>query len=156
MIGAVQILALGYKQAELPKEIVHQINLLRSSDAVRLLDVYAISKAMNRTMTEHPIEEIEDWDGELIRGLLRSAGASRVLSTYTTDSTGFLVQGTAIPDLKVSVPEGTNAIILLIEHLWAGSLESALREGSVFPLAGGWVGRDVLQVAGLTMNEPAD
>ncbi|MGV9765064.1 hypothetical protein [Micromonospora tulbaghiae] len=156
MIGAVQIIALGYKQTELPKEIAHEINMLRSSDAVRLLDVYAINKATNRTMSEHGIEELKDWDGELIRGLLRSSGASRVLSTYTTDSSGFLVQGTPIPDLKVSVPEDTNVIILLIEHVWARSLESALREGSVFPLAAGWAGRDALQVAGLAMNETAD
>ncbi|WP_431880406.1 hypothetical protein [Micromonospora marina] len=74
MIGAVQILALGYKQTELPEEIIHEINLLRSNDAVRLLDVYAINKAANRTMTEHGIEEIKDWDGALIRGLLRTAG----------------------------------------------------------------------------------
>ncbi|GAA0376716.1 hypothetical protein GCM10009541_18960 [Micromonospora gifhornensis] len=156
MIGAVQVLALGYKQAELPKEIVNEINLLRSSDAVRLLDIYAINKGKDRTITEHAIEEINDWDGELIRKMLRSAGASRVLNTYTTDSTGFLVQGTPIPDIGVSVPDGTNVIVLLIEHVWASPLEDALRDGSAFPVAGGWAGRQALQNAGLVMNDTAD
>ncbi|MFB6396499.1 hypothetical protein [Polymorphospora lycopeni] len=156
MIGAVQILAIGYKQAELPKEIGRQINLLRSSDAVRLLDVYAIHKARDRTITEQAIEAISDWDGNLIRKILTSAGAHRAFSSYTTDASGFLVQGTPIPDPTVSVPAGTNLVILLIEHLWAGPLQDAMRNGSAFPLAGGWAGRDVLQKAGLVMNDTAD
>lgn len=153
MIGAVQIVALGYRQAELPTEIVNEINLLRSNDAVRLLDVYAIKKAKDRTITEQAVEEVNDWDGELIRKMLRSAGASRVLNTYTTDTTGFLVQGTSIPDLGVSVPDGTNVIILLIEHVWANPLEDALRNGSAFPVAGGWAGRQALEKAGLAMDD---
>ncbi len=66
------------------------------------------------------------------------------------------MQGTSLPDLKASVPQGTNVIVLLIEHVWASSLEDALREGSVFPVAGGWAGRDALGNAGLAMNETAD
>jgi len=87
--------------------------------------------------------------------MLRTAGASRVLNSYTTDSSGFLVQGTPIPDPKVSLPEGTSLVLLLIEHMWAQPLEDAMRHGSAFPLAGGWAGRDVLQAAGLAMNEAA-
>lgn len=155
MIGAVQILAIGYKQAELPSRIVRQINLLRSSEAVSLLDVYAVKKAKDRTLTEVPIEEIDGWDGELIRSLLRSAGARRVFDSYVTDSSGFLVQGTSIPDLRISLPEGTTVVILLIEHIWARTLEEAMRDGSTFPLAGGWAGREALEEAGLSMDAPA-
>ena len=155
VIGAVQILAIGYRQDDLPQEIGQQITLLRSSDAVRLLDVYAISRARDRTITEHAIDGVSDWDGELIRRMLRTAGASRVLNSYTTDSSGFLVQGTPIPDPKVSLPPGSNLVLLLIEHLWALPLEDAMRHGSAYPLAGGWAGREVLEDAGLTMKDTA-
>ncbi|MET7966815.1 hypothetical protein [Micromonospora sp. NPDC005305] len=154
MIGTVQILAIGYKQSRLPKAIEQQVSLLKSSPAVRLIDVYAIAKGKNRVLTEHGIEAFGKFDGEAIRQLLRSSGAARVISSYTVDSSGFLVQGTPIPDLKESIPPGTNAVILLIEHLWARPLEDAMRNGDAFPLAGGWAGRDALSDAGLGINEP--
>ena len=154
VIGTVQILVIGYRQSRLPEAIEQEVSLLKSSPAVRLLDVYAIAKGKDRVLTEYGIEAFGKFDGEAIRRLLRSSGAARVISSYAVDSSGFLVQGTPIPDLKESVPPGTNAVILLIEHLWARPLEDAMRNGDAFPLAGGWAGRDALTEVGLGMDEP--
>lgn len=149
MIGAVQLLAIGYKQARLPEEISREIGLLRSSSAVRLLDVHAVAKANNRTLTVSTIDELSDWDGELIRRLLSTARASRVLNSYTVDSSGVLTQGDPVPDLRETLPMGTNVVYLLIEHRWARLLEDAIHNGAAYPLAGGWIGRDTLKDAGL-------
>lgn len=154
VIGTVQILVIGYKQSSLPEAIEQQVSLLGSSPAVRLIDIYAIAKGKDRVLTEYEIQAFGKFDGETIRRLLRSSGAARVISSYSADSSGFLVEGTSIPDLKESVPLGTNAVILLIEHLWARPLEDAMRNGDAFPLAGGWAGRDALTAAGLGMDEP--
>jgi hypothetical protein len=149
-----QIIAIGYKQAELPSEVARQINLLRSHPAVRLLDVYAVSRAKNRTIAEHPIDGVtSDRGGEIIKNVLSSARSRRVRYSYTTDLSGFLVQGGPVIDLYESLPVATNAVFLLIEHRWSQPLEESMRKGSIYPLADGWVGREELHSAGYAMND---
>lgn len=153
MIGAVQIIVLGYNQPDLPTGIRNQINLLRTNPAIRIIDVYGICKSDNRVLAEQGILGLDDWDGALIREILQSASASRVLHSYAEDRTGYLVPGGPIPDLKASVPAGSNIIVLLVEHLWANALETSLRDGSAFPVAGAWVGRQALENAGLALDD---
>ncbi|MEU4567574.1 hypothetical protein [Micromonospora sp. NPDC023956] len=158
MIGAVQLVAINYTQAELPRELANAINLLRSNPAVRLLDVYAASRARDRTISERSLAGVIDGSGEvlggeIIRNVLRSARARRVRYSYTTDLSGFLVRGGPVIDLYDSLPPGTNAVLLLIEHRWSQPLEDAMRNTSASPLADGWVGREELHEAGYTMND---
>ena len=80
MIGATQILVLGYKQPELPVGIREQINQLRSNSAVRLVDVYGFNKAGNRVITEQAVSGLDDWDGVIIKRILESASASSAAS----------------------------------------------------------------------------
>ncbi|MFV2087213.1 hypothetical protein [Micromonospora sp. LOL_021] len=107
-------------------------------------------------LAEQSVRGLDDWDGTLIRQILQSASASRVLHSNAEDRTGYLVPGGPIPDLKASVPAGSNIVVFLVEHLWANALETSLRDGSAFPVAGAWVGREALENAGLTLDDHVD
>ncbi|MEU1812642.1 hypothetical protein O7622_22595 [Micromonospora sp. WMMD1076] len=153
MIGPVQLILIGYTQANLPRSVKQQIDSLRDNPGIRLLDVYQIDMDRKRILSEGESEGPTPEMGAIIKRLLTAAGAAATLGETALSGTGYLMHGDEIPDLRTHVTAGTHVVALLIEHRWANPLWNAVRKSTAFPITDGWMGREALQKAGLATNE---
>jgi hypothetical protein len=62
------------------------------------------------------------------------------------------MRGDPIPDPKNDVPDDTNVLVLMLEHLWATPLFNSVRDSNAFPLTDAWLGRQSLAQAGLDVG----
>ena len=131
-IGPVQLLVLGFNDADFDAEIVAELGRLRESGSVRVIDALAVFK---------------DAAGEIEVQQL-DAGPGRVISALI----GLGVEGEEEPELSAGadpdedgwdvledIPNDTAAALVLVEHAWAVPLHDAVARAGGFPISDGFV-----------------
>jgi hypothetical protein len=155
MIGPVQLLMIGYKSPELPSEVRRQVDDLRANPAVRLLDVQLYRKERG-TVTRDEVSgfttEEPSQVGEIVDHMMTRTMASEVMTGGAPSGQGYLMRGDPIPDPKNDVPDDTNVLVLMLEHLWATPLFNSVRDSNAFPMTDAWLGRQSLAQAGLDVG----
>jgi hypothetical protein len=155
MIGPVQLLMIGFKDPELPSEVRQQVDDLRANPAVRLLDVQLYHKergVVSRQELGGFTTEGQSGAGGIVDQMMTRTMASEVLSGAAPSGRGHLMRGDPIPDPKNDVPDDTNVLVVMLEHVWATPLFDAVRDSSAFPLTDAWLGRQSLARAGLDVG----
>ena len=69
------------------------------------------------------------------------------------DGRGFLFAGDVLPDPRDTLPNGSSAVLLALEHRWALPLRDAVLATSGSPLVDAWLGRDALRYVGLLRSD---
>src|SRR5215469_592464 len=151
MIGPVQLLMIGFKDPQLPSEVRDQVDELRANPAVRLLDVQLYHKERSQVSRQ----EISGFTtgeqsgaGDIVDQMMTRTMASEVMSGAAPSGRGYLMRGDPIPDPTNDVPDNTNVLVLMLEHLWAAGLFDSVRATNAFPLTDAWLGRQSLSDAG--------
>jgi hypothetical protein len=155
MIGPVQLLMIGFKDPELPSEVRRQVDDLRANPAVRLLDVQLYHKErglVSRQEVSGFTTEGQSGPGDIVDQMMTRTMAAEVLSGGAPSGQGYLMRGDPIPDPKNDVPDDTNVLVLMLEHLWATPLFNSVRDTSAFPLTDAWLGRQSLAQAGFDVG----
>ena len=147
-IGPVQLLVVSFDKPDFSGEILAELNRLRQSQLIRLIDVLVVTKDLDGTiaaaqMSDLSIEEAEDLGatvGALIGlGLDGEAGAEAgALAGAEAGADGHLIDESETYDVAASIAPGSAAAIALIEHVWAGPLRDAIAK------AGGVAGQRFL------------
>ena len=146
-IGPVQLLVLGFNDADFDAEIVAEVGRLRESGSVRVIDSLAVFK---------------DAAGEIEVQQL-DAGPGRVISALI----GLGVEGEEEPELSAGadpdedgwdvledIPNDTAATLLLLEHQWAVPLREAIVRVGGFRISDGFISPlDLVQIGLLTAAE---
>ncbi|MBC8989597.1 MULTISPECIES: hypothetical protein [Micromonospora] len=144
-----QMLMIGFKSDQIPPEVRKELKDLLANDQIRVLDVLTILKHRNRTIEQQPSPDLlplnSTHSGDLLGRLLRESGSSAVMGESTSGGRGYLFKGDDIPQLRDSMPAGTGAVVLLLEHSWAKPLRDAVVSSGAFPVRDAWVGRTALQ-----------
>lgn len=165
--GPVQFTMLTFKGTQIPPDIRRVVDDLSNSrhQGVRLIDALVLRKNRDGTLTQQSSPDLlpEIPSAGLISKLLDRAGAQTALASGTppfdTDGSrtvrGVIFQGERIPDPRDTVPSGSHALALLIEHQWAALLHDALLRSDASPLGDAWVGVDALEEIGLMSPETA-
>jgi hypothetical protein len=152
-LGPIQIVVIGLGDAELVGELVPELRRLREPDGIRLIDVVLLHKNDSGRLIKLDIAR-RSWAGaaefgdaaEMLvgagevadQGLWVGAGAGAGSGLGTAGST----QAWAVSD---AIPPGTTAAVVLIEHLWAIPLRSAVVRAGGYALEDTWVrGVDVI------------
>jgi hypothetical protein len=166
-IGPVQFSMARFEGPELPAEVRRTVNDLCDQNVrgVRLVDALVLRKNTDGTMTQQAILDPgqETPNSGLISKLLNLVEAEEALGAATsvsetyevTGGRGAIFRGGAIPDPRDTVPEGSSAVIILIEHGWATPFRNAILRAGGTPVAAAWVGFDALQELGLISSEAA-
>ena len=141
-LGPVQLLLVGFDRPDFSGEVLAELERLRESDVVRVIDLLVVHK---------------DADG-VVRGLEHSdlpAGAGTVIGALIgLDGTQDEPGGHRPADeerwsLDESIPSDSAAAIALLEHRWAiGTREAILAAGGM-AIADAWVHPADLAAAGL-------
>ena len=136
-IGPMQLIVLGFPHLEFHGEIVSELERLRDSDTVRVIDALAVHRhAEGEIEVQHLSHAREDEAIEL-------SGAVGALDEETWD-------------VLDDIPDGSSAALLLIEHHWAVPLRDAIACAGGFRLSDGFISPLDLIEIGLYTREEAE
>ncbi len=165
--GPVQLSMLTFRGPQVPPDMRQAVDDLRDHryQGVRLLDALILWKNSDGTMTEHPSPDSlpEIHRADLISKLFTRGEAEATLAISTSRSDtyesrtgrGVIFRGERMPDPRDTVPPGSHALALLIEHQWAAPLHDAILHSDASPVGNAWIGLDALEELGLISPETA-
>ena len=166
-IGPVQLVVLGFKHPDFHGEIIEQLERLRESDAVRVVDSLVVYKDASGGMeVEHLSNLSQDEaiemgstvgaliglgiDGEEGAEAGAEAGAAEAAEnglTVFSDEDAW--------DVLDEIPNDSAAAIVLLEHHWAVPLRDAVARSGGFRISDGFVSPLDLIAIGLLSTEDA-
>ena len=158
-LGPVQLLALGFQNPEFHGDIVRELERLRESDTVRVIDALAVYKdgtgeleIMHLTnMTRDEAIRAGSKVAELVG--LEIEGEAPPTST---GGGGDQPSGEDLWDVLEDIPMNTAAALLLLEHRWAIPLRDSIARAGGFRLADGFISPQDLVDIGLMPREEAE
>ena len=166
-IGPVQLIVLGFPEPDFHGEIIDELERLRQSDTVRVIDALAVYKdsageieAMHLSnLSQDEAIEFGSVVGALIglgfdgeegaeAGALAGAeAAADGIAAFREDDAW---------DVLEDIPNGSAAAVLLLEHHWAVGLRDAVARAGGFRVSDGFISPlDLIGVGLVTAEEAA-
>jgi uncharacterized membrane protein len=161
-IGPVQLIVLGFNHPNFHGEVIEELERLRDSDTVRVIDALAVHKDANGEMevahlsnlTTDEAIELGSKVGALIglgiegeEGLEAGAEAAADGVEVFSDEQAW--------DVLEDIPNDSAAALVLIEHHWAVPLRDAIARAGGFRLSDGFISPLDLVALGLLEAEEA-
>jgi len=166
-IGPVQLLVLGFNHPEFHGEIIAELERLRASDTVRVIDALAVYKdADGELEVEHLSNISKDEAIELgtVIGALVGLGIEGEEGAEAGALAGAAAgaDGHLLPDpdgdewdVLEDIPNDSAAALVLLEHVWAIPLRDAIARANGFRLSDGFISPLDLVEIGLMTGEEA-
>jgi uncharacterized membrane protein len=165
-IGPVQLLVLGFEQPDFHGEIIEELEKLRASDTVRVIDALAVYKdAQGDLEVEHLSNLTEDEAievGTVVGALIGlgidgeegfEAGAAVGAEAAAEGATAF--SDAEAWDIIEDIPNDSAAALILLEHHWAVPLRDAIARAGGFRISDGFISPLDLIAVGLHTAEEA-
>ena len=166
-IGPVQLLVLGFNHPNFHGEVIQELERLRESDTVRVIDALAVHKdaegeievAHLSNLTKDEAIELGSKVGALIglgiegedgleAGAVAGADAAADVVEVFSDEQAW--------DVLEDIPNDSAAALVLIEHHWAVPLRDAIARAGGFRLSDGFISPLDLVAIGLVEAEEAE
>jgi uncharacterized membrane protein len=156
-IGPVQLIVLGFNHPDFHGEIIAELERLKESDTVRVIDALAVYKDAGgalevehlSNLTEEEAVEVGSTIATLIG--LDIEGEAEVVEGVEDG----LLSDEDVWDVLADVPEDTAAALLLIEHHWAVPLRDAVARAGGFRISDAFISPLDLAELGLVAAEHA-
>lgn len=165
-IGPVQLIVLGFSQPDFHGEVIAELERLRASDTVRVIDALAVYKdAEGEVEVEHlsnlTQEEAIELGSKIAAlvglGIAGEEGAEEGAEAGAREAAeeGIDVFGGAEWDVIEEIPNNSAAALLLLEHHWAVPLRDAIARAGGFRISDGFISPLDLVEIGLATAEEA-
>ena len=166
-IGPVQLIVLGFNHPNFHGEVIAELERLRESDTVRVIDALAVHKdaegnleaAHLSNLTQDEAIELGSKVGALI-GLGfegeegAAAGAEAGAEQVAAEGINFFGDAEEW-DVLEDIPNDSAAALILLEHHWAVPLRDAIARAGGFRLSDGFISPFDLVAIGLMGAEEA-
>jgi uncharacterized membrane protein len=164
-IGPVQLLVLGFNHPDFHGEIINELERLRESDTVRVIDSLVVYKDPDGAMevehlsnltTEEAIElgskvgalvglGIEGEEGMEAGAEAGAEAAAEGISAFSDEEAW---------DVLEDIPNDSAAALILLEHHWAVPLRDAIARAGGFRISDGFISPlDLVEIGLLTAEE---
>jgi uncharacterized membrane protein len=149
-IGPVQLLVLGFSHPEFHGEIIAELEKLRESDTIRVIDSLAVAKDAQGEVTTMRLSNLTqdeatelgakigaligvgiDGDEGMVAGAVAGAELAEQQGIQVFDDHGW--------DVLQEIPNDSAAALLLIEHHWAVPLRNAVYRAGGLPISEGFI-----------------
>jgi uncharacterized membrane protein len=166
-IGPVQLIVLGFKHPEFHGEIIAELERLRDSDTVRVIDALAVHKDADgeievmhlSNLSKEEAIELGSTVGALIglgiEGEEGMAAGAEAGAEAGADGVSVFSDEEAW-DVLEDIPNDSAAALILLEHHWAVPLRDAVVRAGGFRLSDGFISPLDLVEIGLVSREEAD
>jgi uncharacterized membrane protein len=167
-VGPVQLVVLGFEHPNFHGEVIAELEKLRESDTVRVIDALAVYKdAQGEIEVEHLSNLTEDeaielgskvgaliglgFEGEEGAAIGAEAGAE-----MAADGGIQAFSDADAWDVLEEIPNDSAAALILLEHNWAVPLRDAIARAGGFRLADAFISPLDLVAIGLVSSEEAN
>ena len=166
-IGPVQLIVLGFNHPDFHGEIIAELERLRESDTVRVIDALAVHKdaegeievAHLSNLTKDEAVELGSKIGALIGlGIEGEHGleAGAVAGAEAAADGVQVFSDEQAWDVLEDIPNDSAAALVLLEHHWAVPLRDAIARAGGFRLSDGFISPLDLVALGLVEAEEAE
>jgi uncharacterized membrane protein len=167
-VGPVQLIVLGFEHPEFHGEIISELERLRESDTIRVIDSLAVYKDAEgdlevehlSNLTKDEAIELGSTIGALIglgiegeEGL--EAGALAGAQAAAEEGVHPISDNDDVWDVLEEIPNDSAAALILIEHQWAVPLRDAVLRAGGFRISDGFISPLDLVGIGLLSAEEA-
>ena len=152
-LGPVQLLVVGFDRPDFSGEVLAELERLRESDVVRVIDLLVVHKSADGVVERLHHSDLAAGEAEgagAVVGALIGLGATPVVGEH-----GQLPAGEEFWSLDEAIPNDSAAAIALVEHRWAIGTRKAIREAGGVAVADAWIHPADLAAAGLIDAEDA-
>ena len=152
-LGPVQLLVVGFDRPDFSGEVLSELERLRESDVVRVIDLLVVHKGADGVVRRLPHSGLTVGEAEgagAVVGALIGLGATRVDAEG-----GHLPADEEFWSVDEDIPNDSAAAIALVEHRWAIATRDAIRAAGGVPVADAWIHPADLVAAGLLEAEDA-
>jgi uncharacterized membrane protein len=167
-IGPVQLLVLGFEHPDFHGEVIEELEKLRESDTVRVIDSLAVYKDAEGEMEVMHLSNLSKDEaielGSKVAALvgLGIAGEEGMvkgaeLGAEAAAEGVHVFSDEEAWDVLEEIPNDSAAALLLIEHHWAVPLRDGIARGGGFRLADGFISPlDLIEIGLVTAEEAAE
>jgi uncharacterized membrane protein len=166
-IGPVQLIVLGFNHPEFHGEIIAELERLRESDTVRVIDSLAVYKDADgeievehlSNLTHEEAVELGSKVGALVGlGIEGEAGmeAGAELGAEAAADGIQVFSDEEAWDVLEEIPNDSAAALILLEHHWAVPLRDAIARAGGFRISDGFISPLDLVEIGLLSAEEAE
>ena len=165
-VGPIQLLVLGFDNPDFHGEVTRELERLRASNTVRVIDALAVHKDLEgeievqhlSNLTKEEAIELGSKVGALIGlGIEGEEGmeAGAEVGADAAAEHGIEVFSGDEWDVLEDIPNDTAAALLLIEHQWAIPLRDAIARAGGFRISDGFISPLDLVAIGLMSSDEA-
>ena len=168
-IGPVQLIVLGFDHPDFHGEVIAELERLRESDTVRVIDSIAVYKDADgnlevghlSNLTEQEAVELGSKIGALIGlGVEGEEGmeVGAALGAEQAAAEGIHVfAGAEEWDVLEDIPNDSAAALVLLEHHWAVPLRDAIARAGGFRISDGFISPlDLVEIGLMSAQEAKD
>jgi hypothetical protein len=152
-LGPVQLLVVGFDRPDFSGEVLAELEALRASDVVRVIDLLVVHKSADGVVRRLHHSDLTAGEAEgagAVVGALIGLGATRVEADG-----GRLPADEDFWSVDEAIPNDSAAAIALVEHRWAIGMRDAMRAAGGVAVADAWIHPADLVAAGLSDAEDA-
>jgi uncharacterized membrane protein len=167
-IGPVQLIVLGFPDPDFHGEIIDELERLRASDTVRVIDALAVYKTPDGEIEAMHLSNLSQDEaievGSVVGALIglgfdgedgAEAGAQAGAEAAADGIAAFSEDDAW--DVLEDIPNGSAAAVVLLEHHWAVGLRDAVLRAGGFRVSDGFISPlDLIGVGLVTAEEAAE
>ena len=164
--GPMQMLIVGFGDAEVTGEVAAELARLREHDIVRLVDLLVVTKDASGDVAALETSDLSKDESEQLGALagaligLGAAGEAGVeagaLGGAAAADAGETALGQDVWYVADAIPPGTTAAVAILEHRWAIPLRDAITRRGGITLADAWLHpADLVAVGAATAEQAA-
>ncbi len=169
-IGPVQLLVLGFSQPDFHGEIIAELERLRESNTVRVIDSLVVYKDAEGELEVEHLSNLSEQEaielGSKIGALIglgidgeegMEAGAIAGAEEAVADGGVHVFTEEEGWDILEDIPNGTAAALVLLEHHWAVPLRDAIARAGGFRISDGFISPlDLIEIGLISAEEAAE
>ncbi len=165
-IGPVQLIVLGFQNPDFHGEIIEELERLRTSDTVRVIDALAVYKDADGQLGAMHLSNLTDEEavelGSKVGALIglgfdgeegAEAGATLGAEAAADGISAFSDEDAW--DVLAEIPNDSAAALVLLEHHWAVGLRDAIARAGGYRVSDGFISPLDLNGIGLVTAEEA-
>ena len=149
-LGPVQLLVFGFDRPDFSGEVLAELERLRESDVVRVIDLLVVHKGADGVVRRLHHSDLTAEGAGAVVGALIGLGATREEAEG-----GHLPADEEFWSLDEAIPNDSAAAIALVEHRWAIGTRDAIRAAGGVAVADAWIHPADLVAAGLVDADDA-